>query len=192
MIDLPEGLPIELTPLAFLVGTWQGEGKVVVGEEEVDFTQTMTFEHDGHSALKYSSTTSLVDGTLLPSELGFWRIKRSRGSEEYGPGLTPPVSPTPIKLHEDLEEYRHEEGGFLLQVSMLHPSGMAELYKGEVKQGRIQLATEHGAAFEGARIYNYSTRLYGIVEGDLFWVWDIAMKPGEAKSHASAALKRVK
>ena len=191
MLDLPDGLPIELTPLAFLVGKWEGAGKVVVGEVEIPITQVVTFEHDGHSALKYSSTTSLEDGSLLPSELGYWRIKRARGVEEYGPGLLPPKEATHIKLHEDLEQYRHEDGGFLIQVSMLYPNGMAELYKGEVLKGRIQLATEHGAAFEGAKVYNHSKRLYGVVNGNLLWAWDVAFAKGQAESHASAELTKV-
>jgi len=34
---LPEDLPIELTPFAFLVGNWQGTGVISFGETETEF-----------------------------------------------------------------------------------------------------------------------------------------------------------
>ena len=33
--------------------------------------------------------------------------------------------------------------------------------------------------------------MYGLVEGALLWVWDIALAGDELKSHASARLERV-
>jgi hypothetical protein len=73
---------------------------------------------------------------------------------------------------------------------MLHPGGVAELYKGYVKNAQIHLASAHGVAFEGAKTYRHSTRIYGLVEGALLWAWDIALPGGELKSHASARLER--
>ncbi|NDC18947.1 MAG: DUF1794 domain-containing protein [Microbacteriaceae bacterium] len=49
MFTLPEGLPVELNPLAFLVGTWSGVGvvssKFVNTEEPIEqkFQQQLTF-----------------------------------------------------------------------------------------------------------------------------------------------------
>ena len=193
MFVLPEGLPIELTPLSFLIGKWEGSGVIVANETEYEFHQRIEFSHDGQGSLTYVSTVSLDDEakTQLPSELGYWRIARPREAFDHGPALIPGVGETTIKTHEDLERYRNETKGFDLEVSTLHPGGVAELYTGYVKQAQIHLASAHGVAFEGAKTYRHSTRIYGLVEGALLWAWDIALLGGELKSHASARLERV-
>ena len=193
MFTLPDGLPIELTPLTFLVGNWEGTGVIAYEGSEHEFHQKIQFQHDGQGALTYISTVSLADDakTQLPSELGYWRIARPREPWDHGPGLMPGLGENEIKTHDDLEKYRNETGGFDLEVSTLHPGGVAELYNGYVKAAQIHLASAYGVAFEGAKTYRHSTRMYGLVEGALLWVWDIAMPGAELKSHASARLERV-
>jgi hypothetical protein len=190
---LPEGLPIELTPLAFLVGKWSGTGVISLDGVEHEFAQQIEFAHDG-GVLTYISSAKLTDesGTVLPSELGYWRIKRTRGDFDYGPGLLPGVGASPFDSHESLEPYRTDKGAFELEVSTIHPGGVAELYNGWVKQARIELASAHGVAFEGAKTYRHSTRIYGLVEGALLWAWDIALPNQDLKSHASARLEKVR
>jgi hypothetical protein len=189
---LPEGLPPQLTPLAFLVGRWSGTGVIAFEGEEHEFSQQLEFAHDG-DVLTYISSAKLNDeaGTALPSELGYWRIARPRFDFDSGPGLLPGKGEVTIKTHEDFDQFRAEHGGFNLEVSMLHPGGVAELYHGWVRQARIELASAHGTAFEGAKTYRHSTRMYGLVEGALLWAWDIALPGGDLKSHASARLERV-
>ena len=193
MFELPEGLPIELTPLSFLVGSWEGTGIIAFEGKEHEFHQRIEFADGGHGTLSYISTASLDDDnkTALPSELGYWRVSRPREAFDAGPGLLPGIGETTIKTHEDLEQYRNATGGFDIEVSTIHPGGSAELYNGYVKLAQIHLASAHGVAFESAKIYRHSTRIYGLVEGALLWVWDIAMPGGELKSHASARLERV-
>lgn len=193
MFVLPDGLPIELTPISFLLGTWEGTGVLVADGQEHEFHQRVEFSHDGQGALTYLSTFSLSDEskTPLPSELGYWRIARPRAEWDHGPALTPGKGESSIKTHEDLEQYRNDTKGFDLEVSTLHPGGVAELYRGYVKQAQIHLASAYGVAFEGAKTYRHSTRMYGLVEGALLWAWDIALPGEDLKSHASARLERV-
>jgi hypothetical protein len=96
-----------------------------------------------------------------------------------------------LKTREDLETLRNAEGGFDIQVSVLHPGGVAELYDGKIKGARVDLASAHGVAYETAKTYRHSTRLYGLVENALLWVWEIAMPGSELKPHASARLERI-
>ena len=200
MFVLPEDLPLELTPFAFLIGKWEGTGVISYkpdGDEgeapEYEFRQRIEFAHDGRNVLTYISSTELIgdDSSPLPSELGYWRLARPAESADHGPGLLPGTGEPSIKTREDLEKLRNNEGGFDIQVSTLHPGGVAELYNGKIKGARIDLASFAGAAFEGAKTYRHSTRLYGLVEEALLWAWDISLPGSALKSHASARLERV-
>mgnify|MGYP000252844273 FL=1 len=200
MFVFPEGLPLELTPFAFLVGKWEGTGIISyrVNEDdeapvEYEFKQRVEFAHDGSNALTYVSSAELIDeaGTILPSELGYWRGSRPAESADHGPGFIIGQGEKSLKSHEDLETLRNKEGGFDIMVSMLHPGGMAELYNGKIKGARVDLASAHGVAFEGAKTYRHSTRLYGLVENALLWVWEIALPGADLKPHASARLEKV-
>ena len=200
MFVLPEGLPLELTPFAFLVGKWEGTGvisyKLNESDEtpvEYEFKQRVEFAHDGSNAMTYVSSAELIDeaGTILPSEIGYWRMARPADSADHGPGLMVGTGDKSLKTHEDLEKLRNKEGGFDIQVSMLHPGGTAELYNGKIKGARVDLASASGIAFEGSKTYRHSTRLYGLVENALLWVWEIALPGADLKPHASARLERV-
>lgn len=196
---LPEGLPLELTPFAFLVGKWEGTGvisyKLSNSDEppiEREFRQRVEFAHDGSNALTYVSSAELIDepGTILPSELGYWRLARPHEIADHGPGLIIGAGEKTIKTHEDLESLRNPEGGFDIQVSVLHPGGSAELYNGKIKGARVELASAFGTAFETAKTYRHSSRMFGLVEGALLWVWEIALPGADLKPHASARLER--
>lgn len=197
MFVLPEDLPLELTPFAFLVGKWEGTGVISYSADDsepkdVEFRQRIEFAHDGHNVLTYISSAELIEtGQKLPSELGYWRLARAAEPADHGPGMLVGEGEPTIKTHEDLEKLRNAEGGFDIQVSTLQPGGFAELYDGKIKGARIDLASYAGAAFEGAKFYRHSTRMYGLVENALLWVWDIAMPGTDIKPHASARLERV-
>lgn len=198
---LPEDLPLELTPFAFLIGKWEGTGVISYRQNEADefpiekeFRQRVEFAHDGANAITYISSAELIDEDdhkLLPSELGYWRLSRPSDDGDHGPGFILATGQPEIKNREDLEKLRNQEGGFDIQVSTLHPGGVAELYNGKIKGARVDLASAHGAAFETAKTYRHSTRLYGQVEGALLWVWEIALPNRELQPHASARLERV-
>jgi hypothetical protein len=194
---LPEDLPLELTPFAFLVGKWEGTGVISFSADDsepkdVEFRQRIEFAHDGQNVLTYISSAELIEtGQKLPSELGYWRLARAAEPADHGPGMLVGEGEPTFQSHEDLEKLRNAEGGFDIQVSTLQPGGFAELYDGKIKGARVDLASYAGAAFEGAKFYRHSTRMFGLVENALLWVWDIAMPGTDLKPHASARLERV-
>ena len=167
--EISADLPPLLAPLAWLVGGWAGAG--VVGYPTMDdrrFGQEVDFAHDGRPFLSYRSRTWLLDDEgervrPLATESGYWR----------------PAGPT-------------EDGqGTEVELLLSHPTGFVEIYIGEVRGPRITLQTDMVARTRTAKEYNSATRMYGLVEGDLLWVMDMAAVGEPLTSHASARLKRV-
>jgi hypothetical protein len=203
MIDLPTGLPAELVPLSWLIGVWEGTGLVEyeIGDrvERHEFGQRVSFSQDGLPFLNYSSYTWLFgenrdgdDGSTTPlvTETGYWRLSRPPTEGDPGPGMLPGTGPRPFSTAASVEVLRNAGDGFDVEVSVVHPTGVSELYLGRVKGPRVDLATDAVLRTASAKEYSAATRMYGLVEGDLLWAWDIAALGQELKTHASARLRR--
>jgi hypothetical protein len=206
MIEIPVGLPAELVPLSWLLGVWEGSGFVEYtnGDETINhaFGQRVSFSHDGLPYLNYSSYTWSFgeldpehpeDQETIPlvTETGYWRISRPPTDGDPGPGLLPGAGPRPFTTAASVEVLRNTTDGFDLEVSLVHPTGINELYLGRVKGPRIDLATDAVLRTSSSKEYSAATRIYGLVEGDLLWAWDIAALGQELRTHASGRLTRV-
>lgn len=164
----------ELAPLAFLIGRWEGAG--VGGYPTIEsfrFGQELTFEHDGRPFLAYSSRAWLLDedGALvrpLARETGYWRVHRPEPGPETDEAAPPAV-----------------------ELLLAHPTGITEIYVGELIFHRIELRTDVVARTEGAKEVTAGHRLYGLVDGDLAYAYDMAAMGQPLQSHTSAQLKRV-
>lgn len=159
----------DLTPLAFLLGRWEGAG--VGGYPTIEsfrFGQELTFSHAGKPYLAYSSRTWLLDeegnvGEPLAMETGFWRIQPDGGVE----------------------------------VMLSHPTGIVEVYVGELQGTRVELRTDVVARTTTAKEVTAGHRLYGLVgddsqdSKDLAYAYDMAAVGQTLQPHTSAQLKRV-
>ena len=198
MLDLPTDIAADLAPLSWLIGVWEGTGVLdyTAGDTRFsgEFTHRVSFRHDGGDHLTYSADawTTGADGGRVPlvAEVGFWRLERPAVATDAGPALLPPRAPGPARTADDVEKLRNAEGGFDIQAQIVHSDGVGELYLGQIKGPRIDLATDAVVRTAGARDYAAATRMYGLVEGDLLWAWDIAALAHDLRSHASARLKR--
>lgn len=200
MIELPSDLPAELVPLSWLIGVWEGSGVIdyVVDGEHVtaEFGQRVSFSHDGLPYLNYSSYTWLLGegdddrGAPLVSELGYWSLARPQGDGDPGPGLLPPTAAAAHRDAEAVEALRNAEGGFDISVSLVHPTGVSELYLGHANGPRIDLATDYVMRSAGSKNYSAATRMYGLVDQHLLWAWDIAALGQDLRTHASARLAK--
>lgn len=195
-IEIPTDLTPELVPLSWLLGTWEGMGRL--GEGAVDdeyFLQRVQFATDGLPHLQYRSESWLTqeDGTVLRPlavEMGFWQLERDQVEGDGGPGMVPgDVVPT-LRNAEDVEQYRSEDG-FRIQANIVHPGGINEHYRGTISGPRIQLETDQVMRGSGAKDYEQASRIYGLVDGDLFWRWDSAGAGESLTAHASAVLKKL-
>ncbi len=175
--QLDTSLPTPLAPLAWLIGRWEGAG--VIGYptmEEAQFGQEIEFSHDGRPFLTYTSRMWRLDEEgnqvePLATETGFWR----------------PVDP-PADAEDEPDDGVPSTD---LEVLLVHPTGISEIYLGRAKGPRIDLQTDLVARTVTAKEYTAATRLYGLVESDLLWALDMAAEGHPLQSHASARLKRV-
>lgn len=205
MIDLDANLPSELVPLSWLIGVWEGTGVVGynVGDEtrDYEFGHRLSFSHDGLPHLNYTSYTWLIEpgadpgraaeAQALATETGYWRLSRQATDGDPGPGLLPGVGVQPYTTTNSVETLRNAAGGFDIEVSLVHPGGVSELYIGQVKGPRIDMVTDAVMRSANSKEHAASTRLYGLVDNHLLWAWDIAALGQELRSHASGRLARV-
>ncbi|WP_194396010.1 FABP family protein [Microbacterium atlanticum] len=199
MIDIPTGLPAELVPLSWLIGVWEGTGVIDYAEHSLtgEFTHRVSFSHDGGDYLNYSAEAWLHAAddsearTRLVAELGYWRLSRPATDADAGPGLLPPTAAPAARSADDIERLRNAEGGFDIEAALVHADGVSELYLGQIKGPRIDIATDAVVRPAGAKNYAAATRMYGLVDGHLLWAWDIAALGYELAAHASARLARV-
>lgn len=161
-MDAPE-VHGDLEPIAFLLGRWEGAG---VGGyptiESFNFGQEIEFGHNGKPFLTYTSRTWLLD--------------------EAGNKVRPLATET---------GYWRIQPGRQLEVLLAHPTGFVEIYVGEVAFHKIELQTDMVARTASAKEYTAGHRLYGLVNGNLMWAFDMAAQGQPMSSHMSGELKKV-
>jgi hypothetical protein len=151
-----------LESISWLVGTWWGFG--VGGYPTIEgfrYEQELTFSHDGRPFLAYESRGWLVDDDGN-------RIKPSGREAGF---------------------WRATDAG--LEVVLSHPTGIVEVYVGEVAFTKIELVTDLVARTATAKEVTGLKRLYGKVEEDLAYAIDMAAVGHPLQSHLSARLQRV-
>jgi hypothetical protein len=162
-VQLDPDLPADLVPLAFLLGTWAGVG---VGGypsiSEFRYGQEVTFGHVGKPYLTYTSQSWILDDDGN-------RVRQAALETGY---------------------WRPQPGG-QVEVLLAHPTGFVEIWLGEVTGAKIELRTDVVARTAQAKEYTAGHRLYGLVEGDLLYAYDMAAVGEPLQSHLSARLKRV-
>ncbi len=170
MPDVPARAALHpaLAGLGWLVGTWVGLGVGgYPGIEPFRYEEEVVFEHDGRPFLAYRSRTWLIDDDGQ-------RLRPSHGEVGWWrPGATPAE----------------------LEVVIAHPTGVVEVYLGELSGTRVELASDVVARTATARDVAALKRLYGLVpagpdaEGpDLAYAVDLAAGGQPLQAHLSARL----
>ncbi len=163
MFQLDTSIHEQVTPIAWLLGRWEGAG--VLGYPTIDsahFGQEVTVTHDGRPFLAWESRSWLLaeDGTIgrpLAREFGFWRVVPDGAVE----------------------------------LLLTHPTGIVEMYYGTAEPAKISLTTDGVLRSPHAKEYNSATRLYGLVNSNLMWAMDMAAVGLPLQSHLSAELRRM-
>ena len=159
---IPENLHPDFMTLVWLVGTWRGKGR---GEypniEGFQFAQEVSFNHDGRAFLNYFSRSWIIDEND--------EIVRPAASE--------------------VGFWRIKEKN-VLEVLLAHNTGIAEGWVGLVQGAKIQLAMDQGYSSPTAKIVTADSRLYGLVEGELFTSYDMAAQGQTLQAHLWSSLER--
>jgi len=202
MFDFDAGLPAEIVPLSWLLGVWEGTGVLSyrIGDDvrDAEFGQRVAFTHDGTPHVQYVCSSWLIDPdnegpatTPLYSEIGYWRLSRALGAGDQGPGMLPAVGDPVFTTADAVETLRNERGAFDIEVAIVQPGGVSEIYLGEVNGPRIDLATDAVVRTATAKEYAAATRIYGLVDEHLLWAWDMAALGQDLRTHSSGRLARV-
>jgi hypothetical protein len=151
-----------IAPLSFLLGRWEGAG--VVGYPTIDsfnFGEEIIFSHNGKPYLIYTSRTWLL--------------------EEDGTLGRP--------SHMEVGFWRPQPDN-QIEVLLTHPTGISEIYVGEISGTKIELITDAVVRTSTSKEVTAGRRLYGLIGGDLGYAYDMAAVGQPLQAHVSAQLKR--
>lgn len=160
--ELPDNLHPNCGPIAWLLGTWRGNGH---GDyptiEKFQYGEELIFTHDGRPFFHYFARSWIID------EAG----EKVRDA--------------------------HLETGFLravgdgkLELVLTHNSGLTEIWYGEAADGKVELHTAGIGYTETAKEVTSGHRMYGNVEGELLYAYDMEAQGQELQPHLWARLKR--
>jgi hypothetical protein len=160
--EIPADLHPDVMPVAFLLGHWHGNGH---GDyptiDAFEFGQELAFTHDGRPFLHYLSRTWLID-------------------EDGTPGRPLAVETGFLRPRPDNQ----------VEFLLTHPTGFAEIYYGSIEGARLVLTTDAVVRTASAKEYTGGQRLYGLVDGQLLWTFDMAAVGQHLQSHIWARLER--
>ncbi len=146
-----------MRPLAWIIGTWQGNGH---GDyptiEGFQFGQEIVFQQDGRPFIHYFSRA--------------WIERRGRHVRpQRRPG----------------DRFLRPQADRTIEVVMAHNTGFVEVWHGEIHpdQPRFEMVTDAVARTATAKDYAAGKRLYGYVEGDLLYAYDMAAMGQELQPH---------
>ena len=201
----PDGLSPEVYPLAWLVGRWRGEGVIEYpGIGKKTFVQDLVFDHDGGPYLRFESTLRVLENVVpdkLPDD-GEWPapVPDPTEAEAEAPAaaVTPDVATAGTVWSTETGYWRVstdrpdglEDDKHTLEVLVADASGRITVYIGAAGNGRIDLASDAIARTSTASEVRASKRLYGLVQGRLLWVEELAAFGEPLRSYASAELDR--
>ena len=171
MSKLPSELPPEIVRISWLLGHWEGVGEgQYPNSKSFSFIQQLEFINDGRPFINYESRSWQLnsDGTSgepMHSEKGFWRP---------GEGAT-------------------------VEVAISHVTGISEIWTGinevltiedaKITSARARLATKWVGRVPSAKPVDAGDRLYGLMNGELMWTYDMAAVGQEMQNHLWARLK---
>lgn len=192
MIVIPDNLPVELAPVAWMLGTWQGWGMLCQEGEAPDLpvieeiraeicgTQirmtTSVYSATNRDGAEidpmldsFQGLSALEAGDLLREETMYLRVLPGSG-ELPQPG-----------------EYEPRE----LMGSAATTDGLAVLWAGVSMGPRVQMISDAIAREAHAQPIEHQGRMYGLVGGEMMWTQEHTLAGQETAVDISGRLARV-
>ncbi|MEV6967345.1 FABP family protein [Hamadaea flava] len=156
----------DLLGLLPFVGEWRGRGKGGYSTiEDFDYAQEIRISHDGRPFLHYESRAWLI--------------------EEDG---------TPIRpAFREVGWWRPASNGDEVEMLLSNPTGIMELYFGQAEANppRLDVQTDAVVRTPTAKEVRAGHRLFGVVNGELLYAYEMAAVGQPMQDHLSARLVRV-
>lgn len=214
-ITLDPSLPPSLYPLAWLVGSWQGSGAVhqPTPEGAIDrrIEQRLDCVAREDGSLAWTSLVHVIDdpaplpptsvftsddaptpapsGTgersLLMHESGVWTVGDPLPGQDLAAAQEAPPGDPAAFISYGLQA-RFDQGRATEPASSAELAGDPEVWAGEVRGPRIQLALRDPQPAAGAGIA--ATRMFGYVGGRLMWLWERRPESGATATDLSPYL----
>jgi len=162
--QIPENIHPNCARLAWIIGTWAGNGHgEYPGIEDFEFGQEILFQQDGRPFIHFMSRAWIVDAAGN-------HVREAAQETGF-------IRPQPDGT---------------LEVVMTHNLGFVEVWHGELhpEQPRFEIVTDAVARTGSAKEYTAGKRLYGYVNGDLLYAFDMAAMGQELQPHTHAQLVR--
>ena len=78
----------------------------------------------------------------------------------------------------------------VIEVLLAHSTGIVEGWLGVANNAKIQLEMDQGYSAPSAKIVTAGSRLYGLVDGQLFTSYDMAAEGQTLQAHLWSSLER--
>lgn len=193
MFTIPENLPIEIAPLAWMLGTWRGWGMHIQPGEEPDVPVLEQVKVD-FVGCQMVMTTSVYAASV-------------RGGEDLDPMLDSLAGIAVLEqgdlLHEETLYIRVLPGNGELPVpgevetreftaSGATTNGLAVLWAGISMGPRVRMISDAIARDSQAEAVEEMSRMYGLVSGEMMWTQERYLAGDEEPSvEISGRLARV-
>jgi hypothetical protein len=160
--QIPDNLHPQCAPVVWLLGTWRGNGR---GDyptiDAYEYGQELVFQQDGRPFFHYFSRSWILD--------------------EEGNTVREAA----------------QETGFLrclpegkLELVLTHNTGFTEIWYGLAEAGKMELRTAGVSFTETAKEVTSGHRLYGNVDGELMYAYDMEAMGQPLQPHLWARLQR--
>jgi hypothetical protein len=160
--EIPHNVHDNVAPFAWLLGSWQGGGD---GDyptiEKFRFGQELIFQQDGRPFMHYMARAWVLDAE---------GTKVRDAAQETGF----------VRCLDDGS----------VEWLLSHNTGFSELYLGKVDGAKLEVSTDAVMRTSTAKEYVGGRRLYGLVEGDLWFAFDMAAMGQELQPHLWGKLVR--
>ena len=161
--EIPENIHPNCAPLAWLIGSWRGNGE---GDyptiDKFTWGQELIFQQDGRPFFHYMARSWVTDAD---------GTKVRDAAQETGF----------LRCHDNGE----------VEFLLTHNIGISELWHGRVDGPRLQLTTDAVMRASTAKEVTAGQRMYGLVEGDLWFAMDMAAVGQELQPHLWGKLVRL-